>query len=221
MSMMGGRRSWMTLALAVALAGCGGGGGSPPPAASPPATVLPQVQFDVSTYNTTTNAYVSNTFVVELDSVRAPITTANFLAYVALGYYDSTVFHRVIKNFMIQGGGFEIVNNQYTQKAPAPGLSPIVLERTSLTGLSHVAGTIAMARTGAPDSATSQFFINVVDNLFLNQSSQGDGYAVFGRVVSDTGGVEAIRNAPVGNNGAGEVSLPQVPLQIVRATRIR
>jgi peptidyl-prolyl cis-trans isomerase A (cyclophilin A) len=182
---------------------------------------LPRVRFDVSTYNTTSQSFVSNNFVVELEAAKAPITTDNFLDYVGIGYYDNTVFHRVIKNFMIQGGGFEIVNNLYSPKADAPGRSAIVLERTSLTGLSNVEGTIAMARTSVPNSATSEFFINVVDNLFLDQSSQSDGYAVFGRVVSDTGGVEAVRNAPVADNGRGELSLPTVPMRIISATRIR
>lgn len=116
---------------------------------------------------------------LELFDKEAPISVANFKKYVDSKFYDNTVFHRVIKNFMIQGGGFSVNGDQKNTN------SPIVLEQTNITGLSNVRGTIAMARTMDPDSATSQFFINTQDNLFLDYSNdQNPGYAVFGKVVS-------------------------------------
>lgn len=140
-------------------------------------------------------------FVVELESSKAPTTSANFLKYVNDGFYANTVFHRVISNFMIQGGGF---TSDLAQKVPT--YAAIALEAPATTGLSNTKGTIAMARTSVLNSATSQFFINVVDNSFLDSSS--GGYAAFGRVISgmDTT-VEAIRNVPVKSNGS-EMSLP-------------
>lgn len=113
---------------------------------------------------------------LELDSKNAPITVENFISYIEDDFYSGTVFHRVIDGFMVQGGGF---NQNQTQKETK---SPILLE--SYNGLSNTRGTIAMARTNVPNSATSQFFINVVDNGFLDyQSAQQPGYAVFGRVI--------------------------------------
>lgn len=113
---------------------------------------------------------------LELDSKNAPITVENFISYIEDDFYSGTVFHRVIDGFMVQGGGF---NQNQTQKETK---SPILLE--SYNGLSNTRGTIAMARTNVPNSATSQFFINVVDNEFLDyQSAQQPGYAVFGRVI--------------------------------------
>ncbi len=116
---------------------------------------------------------------VELFDKNAPISVANFKKYVESNFYDETVFHRVIKNFMVQGGGF--TEDGTDKKTNAP----IVLEQTNITGLSNVKGTLAMARTMDPDSATSQFFINTQDNLFLDYSNERNpGYAVFGKVVS-------------------------------------
>lgn len=125
--------------------------------------------------------------VIELNDVNAPITTANFLAYVDSGFYDGLLFHRVMPDFMIQGGGFD-VEGQYRQ----PLYDPI--ENESYNGLSNLRGTIAMARTNEPDSATSQFFINLVYNYFLDKqyASDGVGYAVFGNVVSGMDVVDAI-----------------------------
>ncbi|MDP2226557.1 MAG: peptidylprolyl isomerase, partial [Moraxellaceae bacterium] len=117
--------------------------------------------------------------VLELDAVKAPKTTANFLAYVKSGHYSGTIFHRVISNFMIQGGGFDASMNQKPTNAP--------IENEAPNGLKNEVGTIAMARTQDPHSASAQFFINVKDNDFLNHSGrtlQGWGYAVFGKVVS-------------------------------------
>ena len=125
-------------------------------------------------------------FVIELNAKAAPKTVENFLAYVKSGFHKNTLFHRVIPNFMIQGGGFVMGMEEKDTRAP------IALE--SRNGLSNVRGTIAMARTNDPNSATSQFFINVRDNRFLdaNQAQDGNGYAVFGKVVSGMSTVDAI-----------------------------
>jgi cyclophilin family peptidyl-prolyl cis-trans isomerase len=130
---------------------------------------------------------------VELDSANAPITVENFLSYVEEGHYDGTIFHRVISNFMIQGGGFTSDGKQKETNAP------IKLE--SRNGLENKRGTIAMARTNVPDSATSQFFINVVDNDFLNYADGPgrEGYAVFGKVVSGMETVDKIKAVETGN----------------------
>lgn len=121
---------------------------------------------------------------IALATEEAPITTANFLSYVEDDFYDDTVFHRVMPGFMIQGGGFIATGKQKISG------DPIVLE--SGTGLLNKRGTIAMARTSDPDSATSQFFINLVDNAFLDKSQTNDGYAVFGEVVEGLDIVDAI-----------------------------
>ena len=123
--------------------------------------------------------------VFELAPQQAPTTTANFLSYVNNGFYTGTVFHRVISNFMVQGGGFD---ESLTQKTTA---APIQLEAPSTTGLSNTSGTIAMARTSVLNSATSQFFVNVDDNTFLDTS--GGGYAVFGALIAGQTTLEAIR----------------------------
>ncbi len=122
---------------------------------------------------------------IELDNFNAPISSNNFLQYVDQRYYDNTAFHRIISTFMVQGGGFTYDDITRTWQSKAVGNPPIVLERTTTTRLSNTKGTVAMARTSVPDSATSQFFLNVVDNLFLNadQQSDGNGYAVFGKLL--------------------------------------
>ena len=133
---------------------------------------------------------------LELDAEKAPKTVENFLAYVANGHYDGTIFHRVIDGFMIQGGGF---TPDMKQK---PTLAEI--ENEANNGLKNDTYTIAMARTQAPHSATAQFFINVANNGFLNHTApslQGWGYAVFGKVVGGTDVVDAIRGVKTGRNG--------------------
>ena len=133
---------------------------------------------------------------LELDAARAPNTVANFLEYVRSGHFDNTLFHRVIDGFMIQGGGFEPGMKQ------KPTAEPINNEANN--GLKNVNGSIAMARTNDPHSATAQFFINVNDNDFLNHSSptpQGWGYAVFGKVVEGLDIVEKIKKVKTGSKG--------------------
>jgi len=148
--------------------------------------------------------------VVELDAAKAPKTVENFLQYVNDKHYDGTVFHRVIGNFMIQGGGFGADMQQKATRAPIP------LEASN--GLKNDRGTIAMARTSNPNSATSQFFINVVDNAGLNAPSpDGHGYTVFGKVVAGMDVVDKIRAVPVGNRGMHQ-NVPQTPVTIVKAS---
>ncbi|NMF95964.1 peptidylprolyl isomerase [Aromatoleum toluolicum] len=136
------------------------------------------------------------TITLELDADKAPETVKNFLDYVSAGHYDNTVFHRVIKNFMIQGGGFEPGMKQKPTRAE--------IKNEADNGLKNLTGTIAMARTQAPHSATAQFFINVVDNDFLNFRSpdiQGWGYCVFGRVTEGMDVVNSIRAVRTGSSG--------------------
>ncbi|MGF6568879.1 peptidyl-prolyl cis-trans isomerase B (cyclophilin B) [Paraburkholderia sp. GAS333] len=133
---------------------------------------------------------------LELDAEKAPKSVENFLNYVKAGHYDNTVFHRVIDGFMIQGGGFEPGMKQ------KPTAEPITNEANN--GLKNVNGSVAMARTNDPHSATAQFFINVNDNDFLNHSSptpQGWGYAVFGKVVEGLDIVEKIKKVKTGSKG--------------------
>jgi peptidyl-prolyl cis-trans isomerase B (cyclophilin B) len=150
--------------------------------------------------------------VVELDREKAPKTVDNFLSYVREGFYDGTIFHRVIDGFMIQGGGF---TQDFVKK---PTHAPI--ENEADNGLANARGTIAMARTSAPQSATAQFFINVVDNDFLNYQSptpRGWGYAVFGKVVEGMDVVDKIRTTPTGPGGPFRKDVPRTPVVIEKA----
>ncbi len=134
--------------------------------------------------------------VIELDDVKAPESSKNFLAYVAKGHYDNTVFHRVIKGFMVQGGGFEPGMKQKATDAP--------IKNEANNGLKNKKYTLAMARTNDPHSASAQFFINATDNDFLDfrtENAQGWGYAVFGRVVSGTDVVDKIEGVKTGRKG--------------------
>ncbi|MEX2481325.1 MAG: peptidylprolyl isomerase [Gammaproteobacteria bacterium] len=143
---------------------------------------------------------------IELFADRAPLSVANFLAYVRAGHYDDTVFHRVIPGFMIQGGGFA---SDMTRK---PTRDPVRNEADN--GLANGRGTVALARTQEPHSATAQFFINVVDNAFLDhqgQTPRGWGYAVFGRVSAGMDVVDAIAATPTGMVGG----MPDVPVESV------
>jgi len=156
--------------------------------------------------------------VLALENVKAPITTANFLSYVNNGFYSDTVFHRVVSSFVVQAGGFTYSSstNQYAAKNPTN--APIVLETPATTGLSNTLGTIAMARTNVLNSATSQFFINVAENIALD--ANGGGYAVFGRVISGLSTVDALKAVPVVSNGS-EVSLPTTPPVIQWAVQLK
>ncbi len=148
------------------------------------------------------------TITLELDEGKAPATVANFAEYAKSGHYDGTVFHRVIDGFMIQGGGFTRDMNQKPTRAP--------IRNEAMNGLKNSRGTIAMARTMVVDSATSQFFINLVDNDFLDFTSptpQGFGYAVFGRVTDGMEVVDAIAKVKTGFRGPHQ-NVPEEPVVI-------
>ena len=151
---------------------------------------------------------------IELDMQNAPNSSENFLAYVDDGYFVGTTFHRVIPNFMVQGGGLtEDMVDKPSKRAP--------IANEANNGLKNARGTLAMARTSDPHSATSQFFINHSDNAFLNftsESMQGWGYAVFGKVVEGMDVVDAIAQVPTGNKG-GHQNVPLEPITITGASR--
>jgi cyclophilin family peptidyl-prolyl cis-trans isomerase len=186
----------MTLAilLATALAVPQAGG---PSGADKPST-KPQVTLETS----------KGSIVIELDAEKAPKSVANFIEYVKAGYYDGTIFHRVIKGFMIQGGGFNAGMDKKATRAP--------IENEGKNGLKNDRGTIAMARTSDLNSATTQYIINLVNNDALNYPSNG-GYAVFGKVVSGMEAVDAIAAAQTGVK-AGMRDVPNETIAIVKAT---
>ena len=150
--------------------------------------------------------------VIDLDEAKAPKTVANFLEYVRSGHYDGTIFHRVIPGFMVQGGGFTETMSQKPTRAP--------IQNEADNGLSNARGTIAMARTGDPHSASAQFFINVNDNRGLDHSGknpQGWGYAVFGKVTEGMDVVDQIVKVPRGRSGFHD-DVPKEPVFITKAT---
>ncbi len=150
--------------------------------------------------------------ILELDAENAPKTVENFVSYASSGFYDGTIFHRVINNFMVQGGGFDADMRQKTTEAP--------IDNEANNGLKNNRGTIAMARTMDPHSATAQFFINVSDNDFLNHTAenmQGWGYAVFGQVVEGQEVLDKIRMVPTGSQ-AGHQDVPVDPVVIESVT---
>lgn len=152
---------------------------------------IPQVKFVTS----------AGEFVVEVYPDKTPKTVENFLGYVRDGHYNGTLFHRVINNFMIQGGGYD---TKYNEKNTRPPIKHEGIDAKANGGLRNTVGTLSMARTNNPHSATAQFFINVKDNDFLNHSSptpSGWGYAVFGKVVAGTEVVDAITQVPTGRRG--------------------
>jgi len=152
--------------------------------------------------------------VLELEPEKAPKTVENFLAYVDAQHYDGTVFHRVIPGFMIQGGGFTAEMNQKRTREP--------IRNEADNGLKNERGTVAMARTGDPDSATAQFFVNSVDNDFLNHTAktpQGWGYTVFGHVVEGMDVVDKISGVKTANRGPFQ-NVPVTPVVIQKATRV-
>ena len=150
--------------------------------------------------------------ILELDAENAPKTVENFVSYASSGFYDGTIFHRVINNFMVQGGGFDADMRQKTTEAP--------IDNEANNGLKNNRGTIAMARTMDPHSATAQFFINVSDNDFLNHTAenmQGWGYAVFGQVVEGQEVLDKIRVVATGSQ-AGHQDVPVDPVVIESVT---
>lgn len=147
---------------------------------------------------------------LELDAEKAPRTVENFLEYAKAGHYDGTIFHRVISNFMIQGGGYTAGMKEKTTNAPIPN--------ESANGLENKRGTVAMARTSAPHSATAQFFINVTDNSFLDKArcQDGWGYCVFGSVVEGLEVMDAIKGVKTGRSGFHQ----DVPVEDVIIERV-
>ena len=165
----------------------------------------PQVELHIANYGVIT---------IELDAEKAPKSAENFLAYVKKGHYDNTIFHRVIPGFMVQGGGFEPGMKQKATDAP--------INNEANNGLKNDKYTLAMARTNDPHSATAQFFINVVDNAFLNHtapSAQGWGYAVFGKVVGGTDIVDKIKAVKTGRKGFHD-DVPQEDVVIEKAVAL-
>ena len=144
--------------------------------------------------------------VIELNEEKAPKTVENFLNYVKSGHYDGTIFHRIIDGFMIQGGGMDAEMNEKATNAP--------VENEADNGLKNDKGTIAMARTQDPHSATSQFFINVANNDFLNKAAGNDGYAVFGKVTKGMEIVDKMVNVPTGSYGMYQ-DVPKQPIKIL------
>lgn len=190
------------LALCTFLAAC-----KPQPAVEAPAVAPTPVQPAAAAAPAKVRLKTSKgDIVVELDRAKAPVTVENFLSYVGSKHYDGTVFHRVIDGFMIQGGGYALDGGRLTEKPTGKGI-----KNESTNGLKNLRGTIAMARTPDPDSATAQFFINVVDNPALDYPSNG-GYAVFGKVVEGMNVADEIRVVPT---GPGDV--PTQPVVITSA----
>jgi cyclophilin family peptidyl-prolyl cis-trans isomerase len=171
--------------------------------AASPAPALVQVRLKTS----------MGDIVLELDPAKAPITVENFLTYVKDGYYDGLIFHRVIDDFMIQGGGFDA---QMDRRETRPAI-----QNESLNGLPNVRGSIAMARTSSPHSASAQFFVNIIDNDFLNQANSRDGwgYCVFGRVISGMEVVDKIKEVPTARLGSSR-NVPKTPVVIESASVI-
>jgi len=190
------RKFWLSLSLAVSIATLSGF-----------SYAGPKVEFKTNLGN----------FVVDLDSDKAPKTVNNFLAYVKSGFYNGTVFHRVINGFMVQGGGF---TTELVQKPTQP---PVVSEAQN--GLKNQIYTIAMARTSDPDSATAQFYINVKDNPGLDfPNAMGNGYTVFGKVISGTQTIDKIKLVPTGvaSTPRGRMAdVPNTPVVIESATILK
>jgi cyclophilin family peptidyl-prolyl cis-trans isomerase len=154
------------------------------------------------------------TFVIQLDEAHAPSSVKNFLQYVDAKHYDDTIFHRIIPTFMVQGGGYDI--NFEKKKTLAP------VKNEADNGLKNTRGTVAMARTGDPHSATAQFFVNVVDNAFLDHTSKDDrgwGYTVFGRVTDGMDVVDKIKGVKTGANGPFAKDCPDDPVVIKHIRR--
>jgi peptidyl-prolyl cis-trans isomerase A (cyclophilin A) len=217
------QRLLAALAMSSLLAACGGGGGSDPaPAPAPP----PQPALPSQVTMTVTNgAGVSGSFVITLEDTKAPATVANFLAYVRAGFFTGTVIHRNSPNFVLQGGGFAgpLVAGGTIPSAKATS-APITLEDNA--GLSNVRLTVAMARTSVPDSATSQFFINMANNTFLDRTATARGYAVFGTITAGADFVAAMAAAPCAAWPAWNAlpagdCLPSPNLTITAATQTR
>lgn len=187
----------------LAAAGTAFAAAPPAPVSLTPPVTRPEVKF-VTT---------EGSFVVQLDPQRAPLTVKNFLGYVRSGFYDGTIFHRVIPGFVIQGGGYTEKYQEKKTRKPIPNESG--------NGLSNLRGTIAMARETAPHTATSQFYINLADNTKLDPRPDRWGYAVFGKVVSGMKVVDRIASVPTGPAGPFRQDAPQIPIVVTKVTLIK
>ena len=189
--------------------------------------ILSMVLFLTSTLSFATENNMSDTqtkvkltttlgeIIIQLNTEKAPVSSANFLTYVNEGFYNGTIFHRIIPGFMAQGGGFDTSFNQKAVHAP--------IKNEANNGMANSRGTIAMARTNDPNSATAQFFINYKDNSFLNHTSptaSGWGYAVFGEVIEGMDVVDAMAKQPTGNRG-GHQDVPKTDIVIEKAEVIK
>jgi cyclophilin family peptidyl-prolyl cis-trans isomerase len=192
-----------------------------------PTLILSMMLILTSTLSFATEKSMSNTqtkvkltttlgeIIIQLNTEKAPVSSANFLTYVNEGFYNGTIFHRVIPDFMAQGGGFDTNFNQKAVHAP--------IKNEANNGLTNLRGTLAMARTNDPNSATAQFFINLKDNSFLNHTSQtssGWGYAVFGEVIEGMDVVDAMAKQATGNRG-GHQDVPKTNIVIEKAEVIK
>ena len=172
------------------------------------ADVAPRVKFATTAGDVTVEVYPD----------KAPKTVENFLQYVKEKHYDGTQFHRVIENFMVQGGGYDANFAEKQTRAPVVHEGREALAKG---GPTNVVGTLAMARTNAPNSATAQFFINVKDNNFLDPSAQQPGYTVFGKVVGGMEVIQKIRTSPTGAGGPFPSDVPKTPILINSATLVK
>ena len=163
-------------------------------------------------------ATTAGDFVVEVYPDKAPKTVENFLQYVKEKHYDGTIFHRVIDNFMIQGGGFD---SKFSQKKTRPPVAHEGREAIAKGGPRNTVGTLAMARTNDPQSATAQFFINVNDNAFLDPNAQQPGYTVFGKVVSGMDIIQKVKSTPTGSGGPFPSDVPKTAILINSATLVK
>ena len=197
----------LVFAAATVLVACGGSGGGS--GSGTTVNCYGGVKSSATPFPQVTMVTTKGSFVVELYPLNAPVTVDNFLQYVKDDFYKNKIFHRVISNFVVQGGGFDAQLNL------AANRPPIALE--ACNGLSNTRSTIAMARTDVLNSATSQFYINVVDNVTLDTS--GGGYAVFGRVISGMDVVDAIRAVPTQTVSGFGTDVPVTPITILSATR--
>jgi len=163
-------------------------------------------------------ATTAGDFVVEVYPDKAPKTVENFLQYVKDKHYDGTIFHRVIDNFMVQGGGYDASYSEKKTRAPVIHEGREALAKG---GPRNVVGTLAMARTNDPNSASAQFFINVKDNNFLDPNAQQPGYTVFGKVTSGMETIQKIKSSPTGSGGPFRTDVPQTPILINSATLVK
>lgn len=190
---------------------------TPPAAKTPPSTPKSETKPDAKSDPTAKEQLVfvqlrtsQGNITLELNQSKAPLSVENFLKYVDKGHYSGTIFHRVIKGFMIQGGGFDATMKQKATDKP--------IKNEGGNGLKNTKYTVAMARTSVPDSATSQFYINVADNAFLDRANSRDGvgYAVFGKVIAGTQIVDKIVANPTGEKGG----MPDVPVETITITEV-